>query len=58
LIVDLGCGTSDFTIMRLNPQKSHQMDRTSDIIATGGIHIGGDDFDSEIMWHKLVPFYV
>ncbi|MFQ5631606.1 MAG: Hsp70 family protein, partial [bacterium] len=46
LVADLGGGTSDFTIMRLDPRKIHRPDRKSDILATGGIHIGGNDFDS------------
>ena len=57
LVADLGGGTSDFTIMRLDPQKVQQRDRTADILATGGIHIGGNDFDAEIMWHKLVGYF-
>lgn len=55
LIGDFGGGTSDFTLMRLgNPT---QQDRKTDIIRTGGVHVGGDDFDSAIMWHKLVPYF-
>jgi len=57
LVADLGGGTSDFTIMRLDPKKIHCKERSADILATGGIHIGGNDFDSEIMWHKLVRYF-
>jgi len=57
LVADLGGGTSDFTIMRLDPNKISFKDRASDILATGGIHIDGNDFDSEIMWHKLVRYF-
>lgn len=57
LVADFGAGTSDFTLMRLDPKKSHLVNRRSDILATGGVHIGGDDFDSEIMWHKLASYF-
>lgn len=57
LVADLGGGTSDFTIMRLDPQKIRVKERSADILATGGIHIGGNDFDGEIMWHKLVRYF-
>jgi hypothetical chaperone protein len=45
LVVDIGGGTSDFTVIRLNPQRSAQADRGADILATTGVHIGGTDFD-------------
>ncbi|MFK7906512.1 MAG: Hsp70 family protein [Chitinophagales bacterium] len=57
LVADLGGGTSDFTLMQLNPKKIHQADRMSDMIAKGGVHIGGDDFDAEVMWRKLVRYF-
>jgi hypothetical chaperone protein len=57
LIGDFGGGTSDFTLMKLDKNKMKNGDRKSDIIHTGGIHIGGDDFDAQIMWNKLVPYF-
>lgn len=55
LVADFGGGTSDFTIMNLSPDKIQQQDRSQDIIAHGGVYIGGDLFDSEVMWHKVTP---
>ena len=55
LVCDLGGGTSDFTLMRLNPARSSQKDRKKDILGTSGIKVGGDDFDSAIAWHKIIP---
>src|SRR4051812_5309310 len=40
LIVDIGGGTSDFTVVRLGPKRMRKRDRTSDILATAGVHIG------------------
>jgi hypothetical chaperone protein len=56
LIGDFGGGTSDFTIMRLRG-KSSVADRKSDILSLRGVYIGGDTFDSRIMWHRLVQYY-
>lgn len=56
-VADLGGGTSDFTLMKLSPEKAKQSDRKSDILATSGIRIAGDDFDSDIMWGKLVKYF-
>lgn len=55
LVADFGGGTSDFTIIRLSPDKARNSRREEDIIAHGGVYIGGDLFDSEIMWHKVTP---
>lgn len=55
LVADFGGGTSDFTIIRLSPEKALSKDRKEDILAHGGLYIGGDVFDSEIMWHKVTP---
>lgn len=52
LVADFGGGTSDFSLMRLNPEAVNQADRKADMIAQGGVYIGGDSFDSDIMWHK------
>lgn len=57
LVADLGGGTSDFTIMRLSPKRTVINDRKNDILSTAGIYIGGDSFDSDIMWHKLITYF-
>lgn len=45
LVADIGGGTSDFTVIRVGPSHQNQADRSQDILATSGIHIGGTDFD-------------
>jgi hypothetical chaperone protein len=45
LIADIGGGTSDFSLVRLGPQRAPASERRDDILATGGVHIGGTDFD-------------
>ncbi len=57
LVADLGGGTTDFTFINLDPLKSGKVDRREDILATGGIYIGGDSFDSSFMWTKGTPHF-
>ncbi len=55
LVVDIGGGTSDFTVIRLNPARSQISDRASDILATTGVHIGGTDFDRLLDLSTVMP---
>jgi hypothetical chaperone protein len=55
LVVDIGGGTSDFTVIRLNPARSQTRDRTADILATTGVHIGGTDFDRLLDLSTVMP---
>lgn len=61
LVVDIGGGTSDFTVIRLNPERSGQpfgsavADRSADILATTGVHIGGTDFDRLLDLSTVMP---
>jgi len=57
LVADLGGGTTDLTLMRMDPQSSGKTDRRQDVLSTNGVYIGGDNFDAEIMWHKLVKHF-
>lgn len=53
LISDLGGGTSDFTIFRLDP--SHSLE--CDVLALHGIPIAGDAMDARIMDQKISHFF-
>lgn len=57
LVADLGGGTTDFTFVELDPLKAGEKNRRRDIIATGGIYIGGDSFDSAFMWDRGTPYF-
>src|SRR4051812_10822347 len=57
LVADFGAGTSDLTIMHLGPARRGVQDRRGDVVASGGVAIGGDRFDAEIMRHKLLPHF-
>jgi hypothetical chaperone protein len=57
LVADLGGGTTDFTYLVLDPEKVGSKDRKNDMMASGGIYIGGDSFDSAFMWEKGTPYF-
>ncbi|MDB4968070.1 MAG: heat shock protein Hsp70 family [Myxococcales bacterium] len=57
LVADFGAGTSDLTLMRLGPGRGGARDRRADVVASGGVDIGGDRFDAEIMRHKLLRHF-
>ncbi|MEO7496201.1 MAG: Hsp70 family protein [Massilia sp.] len=55
LIADIGGGTSDFSLVRLAPQRIARAERRDDILATGGVHIGGTDFDKYLSLSAVMP---
>ncbi|WP_426337910.1 Hsp70 family protein [Pseudoduganella sp. S-14] len=55
LIADIGGGTSDFTLVRLGPDRVAHTERVDDILATGGVHIGGTDFDKYLSLSSVMP---
>ncbi|HJV73441.1 MAG TPA: Hsp70 family protein [Noviherbaspirillum sp.] len=55
LIADIGGGTSDFSLVRLSPKLAKKTDRRDDILATGGVHIGGTDFDKYLSLATAMP---
>jgi hypothetical chaperone protein len=57
LVADLGGGTTDFTYLVLDPTKVGSKDRKNDMMATGGIYVGGDSLDSTFMWEKGTPYF-
>jgi hypothetical chaperone protein len=55
LVVDIGGGTSDFTLIRVGPERARHTDRKGDILASGGVHIGGTDFDKALSLACMMP---
>ncbi|MES2298174.1 MAG: Hsp70 family protein [Pseudomonadota bacterium] len=55
LIADIGGGTSDFSLVRLAPERAGRAERRDDILATGGVHIGGTDFDKYLSLACVMP---
>jgi hypothetical chaperone protein len=55
LIADIGGGTSDFSIVRLSPERHARADRSGDILANDGVRIGGTDFDRMLSLGTVMP---
>ena len=53
LVVDLGGGTSDFTIIKIGPQTF----QNEDLLAMGGISIAGDVIDGSFMQEEIAPWF-
>ena len=55
LVVDIGGGTSDFSLVRLSPQRAQKAERNDDVLANAGVHIGGTDFDRQLSLACVMP---
>jgi hypothetical chaperone protein len=55
LVIDVGGGTADFTVIRLSPDRRGRIQRAGDILANDGIHIAGTDFDSRLNLSWVMP---
>lgn len=55
LVVDIGGGTSDFSVIRVSPERARASDRRADILSTAGVHVGGTDFDRLLSLKKIMP---
>lgn len=57
LIVDIGGGTSDFSIVRVSPERAGKPDRRDDVLANAGVHVGGSDFDRWLSLSAVMPHF-
>ena len=57
LIADIGGGTSDFSVVRLGPERHGKADRAADILANDGVRIGGTDFDRQLSLGVVMPLF-
>ncbi|WP_431299698.1 Hsp70 family protein [Tabrizicola sp. BL-A-41-H6] len=55
LIVDIGGGTSDVSVVRVGPGRAGLPDRSGDILANDGIRAGGTDFDRLLSLAEAMP---
>lgn len=55
LVIDIGGGTADFSVIRVSPERALATDRRDDILSTAGVHIGGTDFDRLLSLSKVMP---
>jgi len=52
LVVDLGGGTSDFTVIKIHPGEY----KSSDVLSIGGVAVAGNKLDGCIMGEKIAPY--
>ena len=55
LVCDIGGGTSDFSLVRLAPERRKRLDRKDDILANHGVHLAGTDFDRHVELAAILP---
>ena len=55
LVADIGGGTSDFSLVRVGPQRRARLDRRDDILANHGVHVAGTDFDRQVDLATILP---
>ena len=54
-MADIGGGTSDFSVVRVSPERARSSDRRRDILGFTGVHIGGTDFDKQLAVATVMP---
>ncbi|MGZ8532938.1 MAG: Hsp70 family protein [Candidatus Binatia bacterium] len=55
LIADFGGGTSDFSLVKLQPAQASTAELADHVIGNDGIGIAGDTFDSKLVRHLVAP---
>lgn len=55
LVVDIGGGTSDISLIRLGPSRMQHLDRSADLLGHAGRRIGGVDMDIKLAIYGLMP---
>ena len=55
LVADIGGGTSDFSLVRVGPERRKRSERRDDILANHGVHAAGTDFDRHIELANILP---
>jgi hypothetical chaperone protein len=57
LVVDVGGGTTDCSMVLMGPQHIQQLDRAQDFLGHTGERIGGNDFDIQLAQKILMPHF-
>ena len=55
LVADIGGGTSDFSVVRVSPERARSSNRRRDILGFTGVHVGGTDFDRQLAMASVMP---
>lgn len=55
LVVDIGGGTTDCSVLRMGPSHRDRLDRDGDLLGHSGQRIGGNDFDIRLTVEGMMP---
>lgn len=55
LVVDIGGGTTDCSMVKMGPSTINKDDRSADFLAHTGERIGGNDLDILLAYHQIMP---
>ncbi|HYD29987.1 MAG TPA: Hsp70 family protein [Azospirillaceae bacterium] len=55
LIADIGGGTSDFSLVRLDPARAGRAERGGDVLGNEGVRLGGTDLDTCLSLARVMP---
>ncbi|BAN99761.1 hypothetical protein E05_49950 [Plautia stali symbiont] len=55
LVVDIGGGTTDCSILLMGPQWRNQSDRRASLLGHSGCRVGGNDLDIMLAFKTLMP---
>lgn len=55
LVVDIGGGTTDCSMILMSPERKLSTERHQDLLGHSGKRIGGNDFDIQLAMKKLMP---
>jgi hypothetical chaperone protein len=56
LVIDIGGGTTDCSVLQMGPSWQSRLDRSSGILAHSGERVGGNDLDIHLAYHKIMPW--
>ena len=55
LVVDIGGGTTDCSMLLMGPEFIESIDRTQQLLAHSGVRVGGNDFDIQLAFKGIMP---
>ncbi|UAB73507.1 molecular chaperone [Vibrio sp. SCSIO 43132] len=57
LVVDIGGGTTDCSLIEMGPDWARKTDRSDSLLAHSGQRVGGNDFDIYLAFKQLMPAF-
>ena len=57
LVVDIGGGTTDCSVLLMGPQWRDRADRQQSLLGHSGCRVGGNDLDIMLAFKQLMPLF-